>query len=71
MAIELPTWNAITAGQEIGSDVAFALCLDGVVQQVVFVNIPTASLLVENPTIVMCSPTAAAGMTLEEATAGM
>lgn len=71
MTVSLPQWNAITEGQEVGSDVPFAMVLNGVVQQVMFVNIPTASLLVEGPEFVLCSPTATAGMTVAEATANM
>lgn len=71
MTQSLPKWNAITAGEEVGPSIPFAMVLNGVVQQVMFVNIPTASLLVEGPEFVRCSPLATTGMTVEEATANM
>lgn len=61
----IPTWDTIPAGSGTGP-VYFALCIDGVVQQVMTTNIQTASLLLANPTIVRCKETAEVGMTVED-----
>jgi len=54
MTTAIPAWTKVT------------LILDGVVQQVMKVNVQTASLLLENPQIVRCKDEAEAGQTAEE-----
>lgn len=66
MTIAVPAWDRIPAGADPGK-VAFALVLDGVVQQVMTTNVQTASLLLENPQIVRCKDDAEPGMTVEQA----
>jgi hypothetical protein len=65
MTTAIPAWTKVTAGEEPGI-ISFALILDGVVQQVMKVNVQTASLLLENPQIVRCKDEAEAGQTAEE-----
>ena len=65
MTTSIPAWSRVVVGAEPGV-VSFALCLDGVVQQVMKVNVQTASLLLENPQIVRCKDEAEAGQTAEE-----
>ena len=63
----IPAWDKIPAGAGTGP-VHFALCLDGVVQQVMATNVQTASLLLANPTIIRCKEDAEVGMTVEQVT---
>jgi hypothetical protein len=67
MTNNIPAWERIAPG-EPAPTVAFALILDGIVQQVMSTNTSTASLLLENPQIVRCNYDTVVGMTAEEAT---
>ena len=66
----IPTWQRLEVG---GSQerVYFAVCLDGVVQQIMTVSPHQAGLWVEQPTVILCSPEAQPGDTVEIATAGL
>lgn len=66
----IPTWQRVTAGAS-DEQVHFAVCLDGVVQQVMTVTPAQAALWVESPTVILCNPDAKAGDTVEIATAGI
>ena len=66
MTIAIPAWSRIEVGAEPGT-VAFALCLDGVVQQIMKTNVQTAALLLENPQFILCKDDAEPGQTTEEA----
>jgi hypothetical protein len=66
MTTAIPAWTKISAGDEPGT-VAFALVLDGIVQQVMKTNVATASLLLEGPQIIRCKDNAEAGQTAEQA----
>ena len=65
MTTAIPAWTKISAGEEPGI-ISFALILDGIVQQVMRVNVATASLLLENPIIARCKDDAEVGQTAEE-----
>jgi hypothetical protein len=66
MTTSIPAWSRVVVGTEPGV-VAFALCLDGVVQQVMRTNVQTAALLLENPQFIVCKDDAEPGQTAEEA----
>jgi hypothetical protein len=66
MTNNIPAWERIGSG-EGPAQIAFALVLDGIVQQVMSTNTATASLLLEGPQIIRCKDDAEVGMTAEEA----
>lgn len=66
----IPTWQKVGAGTS-EEKVHFAICLDGVVQQIMTVSPSQASLWVEQPTVVLCNTDAKPGDTVEIATAGL
>jgi hypothetical protein len=66
--IEIPAWIPITDENDPSlNEVQIALCLDGVVQQVLGVPLQTLSLLLENPTVIQCGKLAKPGMTIQQA----
>lgn len=70
MAKEIPAWVPVTGVPGEGqNDYWFALCIDGVVQTTMGVNVHLASILNANPTFVYCSDNVIPGMTAEEAAA--
>ena len=66
MTENIPTWERIGSG-EGPAQIAFALVLDGIVQQIMSTNVATASLLLEGPQIIRCKDDAEVGMTVEQA----
>jgi hypothetical protein len=70
MAKEIPAWVPYTGvPEEQQNDYWFALCVDGVVQTTMGVNVHLASIFNEQPKMVYCGPNASAGMTEAEASA--
>lgn len=70
MAKVIPAWTPVTGVPGEGeNDYWFALCINGVVQTTMGVNVHLASILNENPTFVYCGNNVTAGMTAEEAAA--
>ena len=70
MTIEIPTWQKVQSGDS-EQKVHFAVCLDGVVQQIMTLSPTQAGLWIEQPTVVLCNTDAKAGDTIESATAGV
>ena len=70
MTTEIPTWQRLGVGAS-QEKVYFAVCLDGVVQQVMTLSPQQAGLWVEQPTVVLCNAEAQPGDTVEIATAGL
>lgn len=66
----IPTWTRVTTDNSL-EKVHFAICLDGVVQQIMTIAPSQAALWVENPTVVLCNTDAQPGDTIEIATAGL
>jgi hypothetical protein len=67
---EIPEWVPVTTEHPVNPyDINFALCLNGVVQQIMTVPLSTASLIMANPTYVQVPMGAQPGMTIEEALA--
>ena len=70
MTAQIPAWNRITP-ESSQEKVHFAVCLDGVVQQIMTLSPSQAALWVEQPTVVLCNADAQPGDTVEIATAGL
>lgn len=66
----IPTWQRLEAGSS-QEKVYFAVCLDGVVQQIMTLSPSQAALWVEQPTVILCNAEAQPGDTVEIATAGL
>ena len=66
----IPAWTRVTA-ENSTEKIHFAVCLDGIVQQVMNIAPAQAGLWIENPTVVLCNPDAQPGDTIEIATAGL
>lgn len=70
MTIDIPTWPRVQPGQD-ERKVHFAVCLDGVVQQIMTISPTQAGLWIEQPLVVLCNTDAKIGDTIESATAGI
>jgi hypothetical protein len=70
MTIEIPQWTFVTREEE-ATRVKFALCVDGVVQQIMDVGLAQAALWVLNPVVVRCNDLAVPGDSQADATAGV
>jgi hypothetical protein len=68
----LPTWNTIPVGGNSDANTEyFALCLDGVVQNMLSFDLVNSALILENPVFVRCSKDVIPGMTQAEAEASL
>lgn len=70
MTIEIPQWTFVTKDQE-STLVKFAICVDGVVQQIMDVNLAQAALWILNPQVVRCNELTVAGDSQADAIAGV
>ena len=70
MTIEIPQWTFVTKEQET-TLVKFAVVVDGIVQQIMNVNLAQASLWILNPEVVRCNDLTVPGDTKADAIAGV
>jgi hypothetical protein len=70
MTIEIPQWTFVTKDQET-TLIKFAVCVDGVVQQIMDVNLAQAALWILNPEVVRCNDLAVPGDSKADAIAGV
>ena len=70
MTIEIPQWTMVTAGQD-ATKIKFAICVDGVVQQIMEVSLAQAALWILNPVVVRCNELAAPGDSQADAIVGV
>jgi hypothetical protein len=70
MTIEIPQWTLVTAGQD-ATKIKFAICVDGVVQQIMDVSLAQAALWVLNPVVVRCNELAIPGDSQADAIVGV
>jgi len=70
MTIEIPQWTFVTKDQE-ATLIKFAVCVDGVVQQIMDVNLAQAALWILNPEVVRCNDLTVPGDSKADAIAGV
>jgi hypothetical protein len=70
MTIEIPQWTFVTKDQE-ATLIKFAICVDGVVQQIMDVNLAQAALWILNPEVVRCNDLVVPGDSKADAIAGV
>jgi hypothetical protein len=70
MTIQIPQWTFVTREEE-SIKVKFAICVDGIVQQVMDVGLAQAALWVLNPQVVRCNDLTAPGDLQTDAVTGV